>query len=195
MLLNPKKVNNQNQYDKRSPYSMDPFDSPIPGQSLTDEPGKWSFEKPPQIVEIDDAIAFVVEKTEGNPSAKQEFVKQMLSGMPIESIVNTISLAGFAEGMWSPDIAEMIKLPLASYFMGIAEDANIEVALFNSNEDDGMTDETLLNNMQQNNPEAFNALIASLQTPNGEEIQQEIDQEGFINVSPDEMMMEEEGLV
>jgi|TARA_R110000824_G_scaffold68899_1_gene177652 hypothetical protein len=195
MLLNPKNNLAKEKPVQGSIEAMDPFDHPVPGQSLTDEPGKWAFEKPPQIVEIDDAIAFVVKKTEGNPSVKQEFIKQMLSGMPIESIVNTISLAGFSEGMWSPDIAEIIKLPLASYFMGVAEDANIEATLFNATKEEGMTDETLLGNMKQSNPEAFSALVNSLQAPDGEEIQQGIAQEGFLNVSPDQGMMEEEGII
>tara|TARA_R100000008_G_C3586169_1_gene172484 strand:- start:3922 stop:4509 length:588 start_codon:yes stop_codon:yes gene_type:complete len=195
MLLNPKKNMNGEQLIQGSVEAMDPFDHPVPGQSLTDEPGKWAFEKPPQITDADDAVAFVVQRVEENPEVKQEFLKQMLSGMPIESIVNTISLSGFAEGMWSPDIAEMIKIPIAGYFVAVAEDNNIEAVLFNNLEDDGMTDETLLNNMEQRNPQAFNAMVASLQAPNGEEIQQDVDQGGFLNVSSDEVMLDEEGLI
>ena len=34
----------------------DPFDSPTPGQSLTDTPGKWQWEQPSQIVDVEEAF-------------------------------------------------------------------------------------------------------------------------------------------
>ncbi len=31
---------------------FDPFDVPIPGESLTDEPGKWPWEQPPKYTDF-----------------------------------------------------------------------------------------------------------------------------------------------
>ena len=101
MLLNPKKMQSQNDTLAGSVDVQDPFDHPIPGQSLTEEPGKHVFEKPPEITDVDDAVEYVVGKISENPEAIEKFEKLMMTGMPIESIVNTISFSGFAEGKWT----------------------------------------------------------------------------------------------
>jgi len=156
MLLNPKK-NTGTPPVKGSIEAMDPYDHPVPGQSLTEEPGKHAFERPPEIVEVDDAVMYVIANIEDSKGGKEELQKQMMSGMPIESIVNTISLAGFSEGLWTPDVAELIKLPLSSYFMMMAQEENIPAIMFNQDpsQDQGMSDETVMAHMEEGNPEAF----------------------------------------
>ena len=39
----------------------DPFDAPIPGQSLTDTPNKWQWEKPPVVTDPKEAYEGLVE--------------------------------------------------------------------------------------------------------------------------------------
>ena len=156
MLLNPRKTMGDSP-QKGSIEAMDPYDHPVPGQSLTEEPGKHSFERPPEIVEVDDAVAYVIDKIQQSKGGKEELQKQMMAGMPIESIVNTISLAGFSEGLWTPDVAELMKLPVSAYFMMMAQEENIPAIMFNQDpsQDQGMTDETVMANMKEGNPEAF----------------------------------------
>jgi len=156
MLLNPKK-DAKIPPIKGSIEAMDPYDHPVPGQSLTEEPGKYAFERPPEIVDVDDAVAYIVDKIETSSGGKEDLQKQMMAGMPIESIVNTIALTGFSEGIWTPDVAEMMKLPVSAYFMMMAQEENIPAIMFNQDpsEDRGMTDETIMANMQEGNPEAF----------------------------------------
>ena len=36
-----------------------PFDAPIPGQSLTDTPGNAKWEHPPQFVKVDEAAEYI----------------------------------------------------------------------------------------------------------------------------------------
>ena len=43
MLLNPNRIENPQQVSPGSVEAQDPFDHPIPGQSLTEEPGKHAF--------------------------------------------------------------------------------------------------------------------------------------------------------
>jgi hypothetical protein len=35
---------------------------PIPGQSLTDTPGNYPWEKPPEMVEVEDVVKFYINK-------------------------------------------------------------------------------------------------------------------------------------
>jgi len=159
MLLNPTKMADTAMAEPGSVEAQDPFDHPIPGQSLTDEPGKHAFERPPEITNVDDAVEGVVANITSNPEAMESFEKLMMTGMPIESIVNTIAFSGFAEGKWTPDIAEMIKLPLSAFFAILAKDNNIPAKMFNVEpQNEAMSDEHTMNAMREGNPEAFEYL-------------------------------------
>ena len=189
MLLRPRKEG-QTPPEKGSSESLDAFDHPVPGQSLTDEPGKWAFEKPPQIVDVDEAVAYVVDKVETSNGGKEELQKQMMAGMPIESIVNTIAFTGFTDGQWNPDVAEMIKLPLSAYFMMMAQEENIPAIMFNQDpsEDQGMSDEAVMAHMQEGNPRAYAHLQQQMNMPPEEEAQ--MMPEGFLAMPPEEELME-----
>tara|TARA_R100000329_G_scaffold144089_1_gene128577 strand:+ start:583 stop:1188 length:606 start_codon:yes stop_codon:yes gene_type:complete len=188
MLLKPKKEGDMPP-EQGSIEALDPFDHPIPGQSLTDEPGKWSFEKPPEFVDVDEAVAYVVDKIENSNGGKEELQKHMLAGIPIESIVNTIAFTGFTDGQWNPDVAELIKLPLSAYFMMMAQEENIPAIMFNKDpsEDQGITDEQVLAGMQESNPEAFAHLQQQAAMMPMEE---EPMPEGFLAMPPQEELME-----
>ncbi len=159
MLLNPKKqrTNVRGQID-----STDPFDAPIPGQSLTGEPGKYPWEHPPRIVNPDEAFEFIIYKIEDNPELQEDLDKFLMTGTPVESIVNTIAFTGFAEGVWSPDVAEMIKFPLSAYFAVRGQDLGFDLVMFNKEDTPSVTDENIINNLRENNPEAFELLKEEL---------------------------------
>lgn len=190
MLLNPKKDIGGPPI-KGSIEAMDPYDHPIPGQSLTDEPGKHSFERPPEIVDVDDAVAYIVDKIEQSSGGKEDLQKQMMAGMPIESIVNTIALTGFSEGIWTPDVAEMMKLPVSAYFMMMAQEENIPAIMFNQDpsEDRGMNDETIMANMQEGNPEAFAHLQDQMAMAEAGPPEEQMP-EGFLAGPPEGELME-----
>jgi hypothetical protein len=189
MLLRPRKETDI-PAEKGSIESLDAFDHPVPGQSLTDEPGRWAFEKPPQIVDVDEAVAYVVDKVETSNGGKEELQKQMMAGMPIESIVNTIAFTGFTDGQWNPDVAEMIKLPLSAYFMMMAQEENIPAIMFNQDpsEDQGMSDETVMAHMQEGNPRAYAHLQQQMDIPPEEDAQ--MMPEGFLAMPPEDEVME-----
>ena len=188
MLLRPRKQG-ETPPAKDSIEALDAFDHPVPGQSLTDEPGKWAFEKPPQITDVDDAVVYVINKVEESNGGKEELKKQMMAGMPIESIVNTISFAGFTDGQWTPDIAELIKLPLSSYFLMMAQEDNIPAVMFNQDPeaDQGMSDEQVVSHMKEGNPRAFEHVQERMNMPQ-EEMEERMGPEGFLAMPPEEEM-------
>tara|TARA_R100000008_G_scaffold34007_1_gene19229 strand:- start:1191 stop:1793 length:603 start_codon:yes stop_codon:yes gene_type:complete len=169
------------------------FDGPIPGQSLTDEPGRWAWEEPPEITNPDDAVVYVIDKFEGSKKTQSAYSKLMLAGMPIESIVNTISFAGFMEGKWTVDVAEIIKPPLMSFFVAYADEHEIPYKVFNNPEEltnDGIPDNQVLSLMADRNPEAFSELEQAV-------AMQQQDQQnmnaGFLNpqISQEQMIAED----
>lgn len=115
---------------------LDPFDAPIPGQGMVDAPQGHAWERPAKINKPEEALNYVVNKIEGNEETHDAMIDLLAAGTPIESLVNTTAFAGFTEGMWTPDTAEIIKTPLTMYFIGMAMENKIPAQLFNKDEDE-----------------------------------------------------------
>ena len=169
--------------------ALDPFSAPVPGQALTERPGKHKFEKPAKYSDPDEGAMYVITKMEEDAQIKEEHLKQLASGVPIEYIVNTITHVGFQEGLWNPDVAELIKPSLALYFVMIAMEEEIPVVMFNpQNGNPGsMSDEDVLLNMSKLNPEGYNILQQRSQ-----QVGQTPEPEGFMAEAP---VMEEEPML
>ena len=146
--------------------NIDPFDRPVPGQGMTAAPGSRMWEQPSQFSNPKEAIQYVVKKIDSREGAKDEMLNLLASGSPLESIVNTIAFGGFTEGKWSPDVAELIKMPIAGYLIGLAMKEGIDVTMFNvpqSEQDTTKTDD-LAKVMASNRPEQFDKLMNDLET-------------------------------
>ena len=67
------------------------FDTPIPGQSLTNTPGNYPWEHPPQYTNIEDATEYVWDILH-----REENLDQVLTflrnGIPVEAIARTMLL-------------------------------------------------------------------------------------------------------
>lgn len=187
MLLNPSKVQKPQDMPAGSIEAQDPFDAPIPGQSLTEEPGKYPFEQPPEIVDVDQAVEMVIGNIIEDPEATEQVQKLMITGMPIESIVNTIAFTGFSEGKWTPDVAELMKPPLAAFFIILARQNNIPAIMFNTDDEEVMPDSKVMAGMREGNPKAFAELQNQMRVENAS------NQEGFLDMPPEEQPMTDEG--
>jgi|TARA_Y100000361_G_C11110440_1_gene317265 hypothetical protein len=159
MLVNPKIHNPEAPVG--SIENQDPLGAPIPGQSLTDasEESKWDWESPPQYTDVDEAVGSIVERVEKNVESGERVDRLLLSGTPVETLVNTIAFAGFSQGQWNPDLAELIKPPLSAYFILRGLEKDIPLRIFNNKPKRRMMDDdAVLRGMKDNNPEAFTAL-------------------------------------
>ena len=137
--------------------SSDRFMKPVPGWSLTQSKGKWPWDNPPRQTDPDAVVETIIEKLK-DERTEEKYVKLMFAGVSIEEIVHSISVAGFMNGEFSPDVAEIIKPAIGIYLMGVATDFNVPVKVFADEEAlrdemDGMDDGTLLDIMQKRNPQ------------------------------------------
>lgn len=90
--------------------------APVPGQSLTVEPGSVPWEQPPQYVTVDDVASFYSDKLD-NAEAIFELMSLLEKGTPILTIVNTMIKASIMKGyhtvdtgfLVTPIIVEIIK--------------------------------------------------------------------------------------
>jgi len=143
--------------------ALDRFNAPPPGHSLADTPDTWRWEKPPEYSDPEEAMEWVVSRIE-QPELEENFLRLMLAGVPIEAITNTVAFAGFTEGYWTPDLAEVMKMPLAMHFVGLALENDIPATIFNKDpnvakEEGIIPDEKVMTMMEENRPDMYNKIM------------------------------------
>ena len=88
-----------------------PFDTPIPGQSLTDEPGNYPWEHPPTYVTTDGAADHLWNRM-SEPEFAEQIIAMLDAGVPVEAIGRTVLFGGFLKGTFNPDVAFIIAEPV-----------------------------------------------------------------------------------
>lgn len=88
-----------------------PFDAPVPGQGLTDKPGNYPWEHPPQYTDTSEAADYVWDRLT-QPQFAEQVIAMLDAGIPVEAIGRIIIFTGFAEGKWTPDVAFIITEPV-----------------------------------------------------------------------------------
>ena len=89
--------------DKFKEAENNPFDAPVPGQSLTDKPGNYPWEHPPQYTDTQEASEYVWDKLT-EPLFSQQVIGMLDAGVPVEAISRMVLFSGFTEGKWTPDV-------------------------------------------------------------------------------------------
>ena len=102
-----------------------PFDAPIPGQGLTDEPGNYPWEHPPQFTDTDEAADFVWDRLH-RPEFAEQVLAMLDAGIPVEALGRIIIFNGFMEGKWNPDVAFIIAEPVMKMIATMGLTAGIE---------------------------------------------------------------------
>lgn len=95
---------------------------PIPGMSLTGEPGNTPWEQPPMFVELDDVVNYYVEKMT-EPKAVEGLLTAMQTDAPLVSIANTLIKAAMMKGIHNIDVG-VIALPIIIELMKTIGDMN-----------------------------------------------------------------------
>jgi|TARA_A100001035_G_scaffold267666_1_gene251802 hypothetical protein len=102
-----------------------PFDTPIPGQSLTDEPGNYPWEHPPQYVTTDGAADHLWNRM-SEPEFAEQIIAMLDAGVPVEAIGRTVLFGGFLKGKFSPDVAFIIAEPVMKMIATIGVIAGVK---------------------------------------------------------------------
>ena len=120
----------------------DPFRSdPIPGQSLTAEPGKHPYEKPPMYANTMEAFKAIKSSLYRSKESAEELAEIVDSGISCETLASSIVISSFMKGMFNPDVAELIKPFIALEIYKIAEKVGVtNIVLFNKPVEDKVYD-------------------------------------------------------
>jgi len=134
-----------------------------PGHSLTDTPGKWPWERPPQFASPDDALDFVLDRLE-DPMRRKDVMRMMVAGISVQEIVSQVAFKGFMQGYYSPDVAELIKPSIGVYLYKEALEEGFEPRMMSDDkEEEGMRegevdDVSFFKIMKERNPDLFEAM-------------------------------------
>jgi hypothetical protein len=126
-----------------------------PGHSLTDEPGRWPWERPPVYADPDDAIDYITQKLQDD-NTREDLLKMMLAGITVEELVNQVSFKGFMGGYYNPDVAELIKPAIGVFLFSMALEEGFEPVMFREPPEEGQVDDVgFFRIMKQRNPEMY----------------------------------------
>lgn len=145
--------------DGDTAQDLDMFNAPTPGQSLTDEPGSRPWEKPPVFSKPEDAFMAIQTKFR-NKKTQEELVRVMDAGMPVQVLTKSITTGGFREGLWNPDVAELLNPPVFMLLVNVARKYEIEPILFHKGavKEAREAPENLLGITQAYKPEEFDRI-------------------------------------
>ena len=98
---------------------------PIPGMSLTTEPGNRPWENPPQIVKLEDAVAFYAEKIL-DPEKQDAILNAFAEDISIESMADMVTTSAVMDGIHTIDISVLVNPVVQEMFRYVADANNVE---------------------------------------------------------------------
>lgn len=104
------------------------FEAPVPGQSLTKEPGKYPWESPAQFNNIDEAMQHYLNRFQDEKVMFNLF-SLMEAKVPITTIAGSMIMHGFAEGLYTPDVGLLVANDLMEVLVAMAKEADIPYEL------------------------------------------------------------------
>jgi len=118
--------------------------APIPGQSLTDTPKNYPWERPPQITDYNEAIKYHIERLTDVDVMDNVFFA-LEYGIPSSILVETMMTAAVGQGIHNVDIS-LIVFPIVHAFVkSAADEAGIKYKEeFNGDVEDPITRAAML---------------------------------------------------
>ena len=123
----------ENQFDE---VGVNPFNAPIPGESLTSSPETpRAWERPPEYTNQDEAMmAVYMVLTEQN--TLRQLVGIISEGVPLDEIAQVLLYKGYTQGKYTPDMMLMLAEPTIYLLIAIADYAEIKDYVLYSEEDE-----------------------------------------------------------
>jgi len=112
-----------NQFDE---VGVNPFNAPVPGESLTaspDTPTAW--ERPPEFTDQEDAMrAVYMELTQQDTLRK--LINLIDEGIALDEIAQVVLYKGYTSGKYNPDMVLLLAEPTIYLLIAIADYADIK---------------------------------------------------------------------
>ena len=113
--------------------------APIPGQSLTDTPKNYPWERPPQIVDFNEAIKYHIDRLTDADVMDNVFFG-LEYGIPSSILVETMMTAAVGQGIHNVDVSLIVFPVVHAFVKSAADEAGINYKTeFTDDEDDPIT--------------------------------------------------------
>ena len=142
---------------------VDPFDSAVPGQSLTQAPGEAAWEKPAVHAIPTEAINAIILNLQ-QPDSYRDMLDLLYAGVTIESLVKTLTFTAFTEGLITPDVAEIADIYLFFYVLGQARKAGIRPRLYNTDDTKRVNIPEIMGGL---NPDRYDSILKTADSVEG----------------------------
>ena len=113
--------------------------APIPGQSLTDTPKNFPWERAAEYSDPTEAARFELKRL-NRPEALDSILSLLQVGFPIIPLAETIKTNSQAEGLYNPDIGLLITPIITQQLISTAEDAGIEYVMGDEESEEAKTE-------------------------------------------------------
>lgn len=101
------------------------MDGPIPGQSLTKTPRNALYERPPEIVDPNDAIIWHMQKL-SDPKRLDNLLFTLEYGLPVKHATQAALTVAVARGIHNIDVSLIIAPVIHKFIASTAEEAGID---------------------------------------------------------------------
>lgn len=105
------------------------LEAPIPGMSLTTEPGGVPWEQPPQLVTIQEVADFYINKLTEDQEAIDKTLDAIELGVPLQSLANGTIMFNMMKGIHTIDVGFLVMPILVELFITLAELNDIEYSM------------------------------------------------------------------
>jgi len=124
----------KNQFDE---VGVNPFNAPVPGESLTSSPETpKAWERPPQYTDEEDAMRAVYMVLTEQDSLRG-LIEIISEGTPLDEIAQVVLYKGYVEGKYTPDLMLLLAEPTIYLLIAISDYAEIkDYVLYDGEEDD-----------------------------------------------------------
>lgn len=95
--------------------------APIPGQSLTTEPGNSPWEQPPKLVTIQQVADFYIDKLTDDQEAINKTLEAIELGVPLQSLANGAVMFNMMKGIHTVDVGFLVMPVIVELFITLAE--------------------------------------------------------------------------
>lgn len=104
------------------------LDGPIPGQSLTSEPGARPWEQPAKYSTVEETLEFYIDNL-SEPKKMAHMLDKIEEGAPLTLIADTLQTLGVSKGLHSLDVGVLISPVLIEFMKAAAEQEGIQYSV------------------------------------------------------------------
>ena len=154
----------------------------VPGESLTVEAGAYPYENPPLIDNVTEAWGYIL-KIYNQGNNRDTLLKMVSAGLPLEYISGIVTTSAFINGIYTVDVAEILKPAFLLQLLADARDKNIfKPKIFNNAEIIDFEASQYIDVLEELRPEEYNMLSSEVYIDEPELLLEEEEEGSFLDM-------------